>query len=127
MDYGLNLHAIPNQLTQKMGHKIQMIILRKHNNWAVHISNCRGNRCRKLLVDRHIALLPSIPNFGGNAWLAGCIPQLMLDKPQQRIADDVVVLFILRLAHGRNQLQPYALHILGRAALLQGPLLIAAA
>src|SRR5690606_498953 len=46
------------------------------------------------LVDGYVAVVPGIPDFDIDIRSAGCLPQIVLQEPEQRVADDVVVLVI---------------------------------
>jgi hypothetical protein len=84
--------------------QIEVIVLQHDQRLAAGCLGGGDDLIREQLVDDHIAVSPGVPDVLRDVRGSRRIPQIMLEEPEQRIADDVVILVVcLRL--GRHETQ----------------------
>jgi hypothetical protein len=98
--YELLQSGVWSPLADEPRAQIEVIVL-KHDQRLAASGRCRGNDLiRKQLVYDDVAVSPGIPDFLRDVRSSWRIPKIMLEEPEQRVADDVVVLVVrLRIWH----------------------------
>ena len=83
-------------------HQVELVIVNHHQRRNRRLLRLFDRRVGELLVHFDVAVLPCLVDGGVHAWCVGRTPHVVLDEPEQRIADDVVVL-VVGVAGGRDE------------------------
>ncbi len=94
--------------------KIEMVVLQHDDRFVLALLSRGENFISEQLVHRDVAVFPGVPDFLINVGRAWCIPEIVLQKPEQGIADQVVVL-VIDLGFRNNELNPEIRLWTGRA------------
>jgi hypothetical protein len=74
--------------------QIEMIVLDHHQRRGVTLHRLLNNRLGEGLIDSNIAILPGIVDILSYIRGMGEIPHVMLQEPEERVAQDTVELMI---------------------------------
>jgi hypothetical protein len=74
--------------------KVKMVIVPDYYRRQFVISCLVNHGTGKGLVHRHVAALPGVMYAGVHIWVVGRVPHVVLQEPEQRIAEYVVKLVI---------------------------------
>ncbi len=86
------------------GDEVEVVVL-EHDDWLfVQRGGCFQDRVGEKLVDGDIACPPGIPGFRGDVRSTWGVPEVVLEEPEEGVADLVVVL-VVHLGFGRDKPQ----------------------
>ena len=87
-------NGLGHLLTDEFRHQIQMVVMADDYGCFFQATGLFNYGVGKSLIYRYVAALPSIMNSGVNVGVVGRVPHVVLEEPEQRIADDVVVFVV---------------------------------
>ena len=87
-------HRLGHALPDKFRHQVKMVVVADDDGRLLHGAGLFDHGVGEGLVHWDVARFPGVVHGGVDVWIVGWVPHVVLQEPEERVAQDVVVLVV---------------------------------